>query len=93
MSGHVDDLRELWLGGQDDRLCAREQAKGWALREVWFCPRHGVTVLCLTTSWSLLYSTLLYSTLFYSTLRVSTLRYSTLFNHQLVDCLRAGKPN
>jgi len=35
MSGHLGDLRELWLGGQDNRLCAREQAKAWALREVW----------------------------------------------------------
>ena len=29
------DLRDLWLGGPDDRLCAREQAKACALREIW----------------------------------------------------------
>lgn len=28
-------LRDAWQGGMDDRLCAREQAKAWALREVW----------------------------------------------------------
>ena len=28
-------MKELWLGGPDDRLRAREQAKAWALREVW----------------------------------------------------------
>ena len=30
-----DALREYWLGGPEDRLCAREQAKAWALREMW----------------------------------------------------------
>ena len=30
-----DALRNAWFGGVDDRLCAREQAKAWALREVW----------------------------------------------------------
>ena len=30
-----DALRDLWLGGPDERLCAREQAKAWALREMW----------------------------------------------------------
>ncbi len=28
-------LRLSWLEGVEDRLCAREQAKAWALREVW----------------------------------------------------------
>ena len=30
-----ETLKECWLGGVEDRLCAREQAKAWALREVW----------------------------------------------------------
>jgi len=30
-----DALRLSWVGGVEDRLCAREQAKAWALREVW----------------------------------------------------------
>ena len=29
------ELKKHWLGGADDRLCAREQAKAWAVREVW----------------------------------------------------------
>ena len=29
------DLEELWLGGHGGSLCALEQAKVWALREVW----------------------------------------------------------
>ena len=28
-------LRSAWLHGTEDRLCGREQAKAWALREVW----------------------------------------------------------
>ena len=28
-------LRSAWLGTADGRLCVREQAKAWALREVW----------------------------------------------------------
>jgi len=28
-------LQEAWLGAQDGRLCPREQARAWALREVW----------------------------------------------------------
>ena len=28
-------LRDAWLGGPEDRLCGREQAKAWALRECW----------------------------------------------------------
>ena len=35
MSDAQTVLRDAWLGGQEDRLCAREQAKAWALREVW----------------------------------------------------------
>ena len=35
MSDNPDRLKEHWLGGQDNRLCAREQAKAWALRELW----------------------------------------------------------
>ena len=34
MSG-LETLRELWLGGADGTLCAREQAKAWGLREAW----------------------------------------------------------
>ena len=28
-------LRQSWNGSVDGRLCGREQAKAWALREVW----------------------------------------------------------
>ena len=28
-------LHDLWLGGKDGCLCAREQLKAWALREAW----------------------------------------------------------
>ena len=28
-------LRDAWLHAPDGRLCAREQAKAWALREIW----------------------------------------------------------
>ena len=28
-------VQQAWLSGVEDRLCAREQAKAWALREVW----------------------------------------------------------
>ena len=28
-------LRKSWLEAPDDRLCGREQAKAWALREIW----------------------------------------------------------
>ena len=28
-------LRKSWMEAADDRLCGREQAKAWALREVW----------------------------------------------------------
>jgi len=30
-----EDLKTLWLHDQNGRLCAREQAKARALREVW----------------------------------------------------------
>ena len=30
-----DELRRSWLEGAEGRLCGREQAKAWALREVW----------------------------------------------------------
>ena len=30
-----EDLAALWLNAPEDRLCGREQAKAWALREVW----------------------------------------------------------
>ena len=30
-----DDLCRLWLGAPEGKLCGREQAKAWALREVW----------------------------------------------------------
>ena len=28
-------VKRLWLEGVEGRLCGREQAKAWALREVW----------------------------------------------------------
>ena len=28
-------LRDAWLAGPEGRLCGREQAKAWALREIW----------------------------------------------------------
>ena len=39
-------LRELWLQGPEDRLCGREQAKAWALREVWLAEGKGEYGLC-----------------------------------------------
>ncbi len=30
-----DELNSYWLDAAEDRLCGREQAKAWALREVW----------------------------------------------------------
>ena len=30
-----DQLKKLWLSAPEGRLCAREQAKAWALREAW----------------------------------------------------------
>ena len=30
-----EDLRALWLSAPEGKLCGREQAKAWALREVW----------------------------------------------------------
>ena len=30
-----EELKELWRGGPDGQLCALEQLKAWALREVW----------------------------------------------------------
>ena len=30
-----DDLRTLWLQAPEGKLCGREQAKAWVLREVW----------------------------------------------------------
>ena len=35
MSTNQEELRNAWLGGRDGRLCGREQAKAWALREAW----------------------------------------------------------
>ena len=38
-------LHDAWLAGPEGRLCGREQAKAWALREVWLAegkPRHGM---------------------------------------------------
>ena len=29
------ELKELWLAGPQAQLCALEEAKAWALREVW----------------------------------------------------------
>lgn len=39
-------LRELWLQGPEERLCGREQAKAWALREVWLAEGKGAYGLC-----------------------------------------------
>ena len=30
-----DELRSVWLQAPEGKLCGREQAKAWALREVW----------------------------------------------------------
>jgi len=30
-----DERRALWLQAPEGKLCGREQAKAWALREVW----------------------------------------------------------
>jgi hypothetical protein len=30
-----DTLRKLWLQAPEGKLCGREQAKAWALREMW----------------------------------------------------------
>ena len=30
-----EELRSLWLQGREGSLCGREQAKAWALREMW----------------------------------------------------------
>ncbi len=35
-------LKELWLGGKDGCLSAREQLKAWALREAWRQQNDGV---------------------------------------------------
>ena len=31
----LQQLEQLWLSAPEGKLCAREQAKAWALREVW----------------------------------------------------------
>ena len=33
------DLKELWLSAPEGRLCAREQAKAWGLREAWLAEK------------------------------------------------------
>ena len=30
-----EELRDFWLHAPEGKLCGREQAKAWALREVW----------------------------------------------------------
>ena len=40
------ELEELWLGGPSGHLCALEQAKAWALREVWRADGKGNYGLC-----------------------------------------------
>ena len=32
-------LRAAWLAGPEGRLCGREQAKAWALREMWLAEK------------------------------------------------------
>ena len=32
-------LRGIWLAGPEGRLCGREQAKAWALREMWLAEK------------------------------------------------------
>ena len=39
------DLRDLWLQAPEGKLCAREQAKAWALREVWRAEGKGTYVM------------------------------------------------
>ena len=31
----LQELEQFWLGAPEGKLCAREQAKAWALREFW----------------------------------------------------------
>ena len=31
----LQELEQFWLGAPEGKLCAREQAKAWALRELW----------------------------------------------------------
>ena len=41
----LEALQAHWLSGPDGKLCAREQAKAWALRELWRedgRPEHGM---------------------------------------------------
>ena len=49
-----DALRDAWFGGQEGRRCGREQARAWALREVWLeekqdqaKPEYGMYEFCL----------------------------------------------
>jgi len=34
-------LRAAWISGPEGKLCGREQAKAWALREVWVSEEKG----------------------------------------------------
>eukprot|EP00973_Karenia_brevis_P011413 1546337-Karenia_brevis.AAC.1 len=36
-----DALRQAWLAGKEGGLSAREQAKAWALRELWLADGKG----------------------------------------------------
>lgn len=39
-----EDLASLWLEAPEGKLCGREQAKAWALREVWRADEKGTSV-------------------------------------------------
>ena len=30
-----EEMRRLWLGAKEGAMCGREQARAWALRDVW----------------------------------------------------------
>ena len=41
-----DELKGMWLGSRAGTLCAREQAKAWALREIWKAKKESCHGLC-----------------------------------------------
>lgn len=41
-----EELRAAWLGAPEGKLCGREQAKAWALREIWNDDEKGPYGMC-----------------------------------------------
>ena len=37
----LEQLEDLWLSAPEGKLCAREQARAWALREIWVAEGKG----------------------------------------------------